>query len=180
MFDVGAYGDEFARAAALLVRHHGDDPEAMRVGLGLDNIVSHHHDALLTGFYAAAKGHEAKGLARLALAQYLEEEAKFTAGDAPVQGRQKNRYAGVIGEDGKPFVKEVEQSDEEYAYILQLRMRDPEAMRSLAEAALSGGHRRVRRRRSSHRQAARAGGALEESRAEVERQAAHARRSLPS
>jgi hypothetical protein len=69
MFDVGPYGDEFARAAALLVRHHGDDPEAVRIGLSLDNIVSQHHDALLTGFYAAAKGHEAKGLARLALAR---------------------------------------------------------------------------------------------------------------
>ena len=35
MSDTGAYGDEFARAAALLVRHHGDDPEAVRVGLDL-------------------------------------------------------------------------------------------------------------------------------------------------
>ena len=33
-------------------------------------------DALLLGFYAAAKGHEAKGLARLALAQYLAHKAK--------------------------------------------------------------------------------------------------------
>ncbi len=68
MWKVGEYGDEFARAAALLVRHFGDDPEAVRVGLGLDNIVSHHTDQLLAGFYAAAKGHEAKGLARLACA----------------------------------------------------------------------------------------------------------------
>ena len=32
-----AYGDQFARAGALLVRHHGDDPEAVRIGLTLDN-----------------------------------------------------------------------------------------------------------------------------------------------
>ena len=137
MFDVGPYGDEFARAAALLVRHHGDDPEAVRVGLGLDNIVSQHHDALFTGFYAAAKGHEAKGLARLALAQYLEQEARFVAGTRGAQGRQKTRYIGVIGEDGKPFDKEVEQSDEEFAYILQLRLRDPDAIRALAERLYS-------------------------------------------
>ena len=34
------YGDEFARAAALLVRHHGDDPEAVRIGLRLDNLLT--------------------------------------------------------------------------------------------------------------------------------------------
>ncbi len=133
MFDVGEYGDEFGRAAALLVRHHGDDPDAVRVGLGIGNIVSHHHDALLSGFYAAAKGHEAMGLARLALAQYLEEAVKFTASARTLPGRQKTRYHGVIGEDGKPFDKEVEQSDEQYAYVLQLRLRDPEAMQALAE-----------------------------------------------
>ena len=60
--DDGPYGDEFARAAALLVRHHGDDPEAVRIGLGLDNRVTPRRDALLFGFYAAAKGREAKGL----------------------------------------------------------------------------------------------------------------------
>ena len=67
--DMGAYGDEFTRAAALLVRHHGDDPEAVRIGLRLDNVVTLGRDALLLGFYAAAKGREAKGLARLGLAQ---------------------------------------------------------------------------------------------------------------
>ena len=73
--DGGPYGDEFARAAALLVRHHGDDPEAVRIGLRLDNRVTPRRDALLFGFYAAAKGREAKGLARLALAQYLAQKA---------------------------------------------------------------------------------------------------------
>ena len=94
MLDVGAYGDEFARAAALLVRHHGDDPEAVRVGLGLDNIVSQHRDALFSGFYAAAKCREAKGLARLALAQYLEETAKFAAGTREVQERKRIATTG--------------------------------------------------------------------------------------
>lgn len=74
--DFGAFGDQFARAGALLVRHHGDDPEAVRIGLTLDNWVTPRRDALLLGFYAAAKGHEAKGLARLALAQYLAHRAK--------------------------------------------------------------------------------------------------------
>ena len=133
MFDTGPYGDEFCRAAALLVRHHGDDPDAVRVGLKLDNIVSHHHDALLMGFYTAAKGHEAKGLARLALAKYLEMEAKFAAGTRMATGRQKNRYLGFIDDNGKSYEKEFDQSDEEYAYILELRLRNPDAIRAEAE-----------------------------------------------
>jgi RNA polymerase sigma factor (sigma-70 family) len=137
MWKVGEYGDEFARAVELLVRYHGDDPEAVRVGLSVDNIVSHHSDALVTGFYAAAEGHEAKGLARLALAQYLQEAAKFTAASRQMPGRQKNRYHGVIGDDGKLYDKEVEQTAEEYAYVVQLRLRDPDAMRALAERLYS-------------------------------------------
>ena len=56
MSDGGPYGDEFGRAAALLVRHHGDDPEAVRVGLQLDNLTSANRDALLTGFLARPRG----------------------------------------------------------------------------------------------------------------------------
>jgi RNA polymerase sigma factor (sigma-70 family) len=133
MSDEGTYGDEFARAAALLVRHHGDDPEAIRVGLTMDNLASPHRDALLTGFYASANGREAKGLARLALAQYLEQKAKYANGTKTFQARHKIKYIGVIGDDGKPFDKEVEQSTEDYTYILQLRLCDPNAIRAEAE-----------------------------------------------
>ena len=58
--DFRAYGDQFARAVALLVRHHGDDAEAVRIGLRLDNWVTPRRDALLLGFYASAKGREAR------------------------------------------------------------------------------------------------------------------------
>ena len=87
--DMGAYGDQFARAGALLVRHHGDDPEAVRIGLRLDNVVTPRRDALLLGFYASAKGREAKGLARLALAQYLAHKAKEVVYARSVEGRPK-------------------------------------------------------------------------------------------
>ena len=63
--DAGAYGDEFARASALLVRNHGDDPDAISVGQGLNNVLTAHRDALLLGFYASAKSRESQGLARL-------------------------------------------------------------------------------------------------------------------
>ena len=74
--DMGAYHDEFSRAAALLVRYHGNDPEAVRIGLRLDNVLNPGRDAVLFGFYSAAKDREAKGLARLALAQYLKEKSR--------------------------------------------------------------------------------------------------------
>jgi RNA polymerase sigma factor (sigma-70 family) len=105
--DRGPYGDEFARAAALLVRHHGDDPEAIRVGLRLSNVLTPHRDALLLGFFATAKGAEARGLARLALAEYLEKKAQAAADTRKIQGRRKIVLGGFIGDDGKIFDKEI-------------------------------------------------------------------------
>ncbi len=128
------YGDEFSRAAALLVRHHGDDPEAVRVGLQMNNIGSTHRDMLLTGFLASAKGRESKGLARLALARYFQVKAGHAAEIKKGDGqRHKIVYSGAIGDDGKPHDEEVEQPDEFYAYELQLRMCDPDAIKAEAE-----------------------------------------------
>ncbi len=133
MGDQGPYGDEFARAAALLLRHHGDDPEAIRIGLQLDNVLTLHRDALLLGFYASAKGHEAKGLARLALAQYLEKKSTFIKSSRKSQGRPKKILHGFRDEEGKTIEKRVESTDEEYSYIMDLRLGDSEATRAEAE-----------------------------------------------
>jgi thiol-disulfide isomerase/thioredoxin len=126
--DAGAYGDQFARAAALLVRHHGNDPEAVRIGLTLDNQVSPRRDALLLGFYVAAKGREAKGLARLALAQYLARKAEHVVYARSVEGRPKTRALNA----GK-VVREFDMTDERYAYHLELRQCDPQVIRAEAE-----------------------------------------------
>jgi thiol-disulfide isomerase/thioredoxin len=131
--DAGTYGDEFARASALLVRHHGDDPDAISVGLGLSNVLTAHRDALLLGFYASAKSRESQGLARLALAQYLERKALFAKGTRKATKRQTIIYRGIIGDDGKPYDKHVEQSDEDYAYVLALRLCDADAIKAEAE-----------------------------------------------
>ncbi len=106
--DFKEYGDQFARAVALLVRHHGDDPEAVRIGLRLDNWVTPRRDALLLGFYASAKGREARGLARLALAQYLAHKAKEVVYARGVEGRPKMRIMG-----GGKVVREVDLIDEQ-------------------------------------------------------------------
>jgi thiol-disulfide isomerase/thioredoxin len=125
--DEGAYGDEFARAAALLVRHHGDDPEAVRIGLRLDLSLSPRRDALLLGLYAAAKGREAKGLARLALAQYLAHKAEEVVYARSVEGRPRMRILR-----GGKVVRELDLSDERYAYHLALRQCDPQVIRAEA------------------------------------------------
>ena len=126
--DMGTYGREFARAGALLVRHHGDDPEAVRIGLRLDNVVSFRRDALLLGFYAAAKCRESKGLARLALAQYLAHKAREVVYARSVEGRPKWR-----GLSGGKVVREFDLTNEEYAYHLGLRQCDPQVIRAEAE-----------------------------------------------
>jgi thiol-disulfide isomerase/thioredoxin len=126
--DLGEYGDQFARAAALLVRHHGDDPEAVRIGLRLDNVLSPRRDALLLGFYAAAKGREAKGLARLALAQYLHQKAKEVDYARSTQGRPKQRIIS-----GGKVIRELELTDEQYAYHLELRQFDAQVIRAESE-----------------------------------------------
>ena len=130
--DFGAFGDQFAGAAALLVRHHGDDPEAVRIGLELDNVLSVRRDALLMGLMASAKNREAKGLARLGLAQYLQKKALAAAAVRKFPGRPKNRFR-AIGDDGKLYDKEAEAPDEDYAYHLLLRQCDADFLRAEAE-----------------------------------------------
>ena len=132
MPDRGPYGDEFARAAALLARHHGDDPEAIRIGLSLDNVLSSHRDTLLLSFLASAKGREAKGLARIALAPYLESKARYADFTRDFRAGHKLKFPG-FDDDGKEIENEVELSAEEYAYILDLRLCDPKALRAEAE-----------------------------------------------
>ena len=129
----GPYSGGFALAADWLVHNFGDDPDAVRVGLGLDNIVSLYRDNLLLGFYASAKGREAMGLSRLALAQYLEMKAMAARGAREVQGRRTITYIGVVGEDGKPYDMKKEQTDQEYAYLLHLKQCDVDYLRAESE-----------------------------------------------
>jgi thiol-disulfide isomerase/thioredoxin len=125
--DTGTSADRFAVASALLVRHHGDDPEAVRIGLDLAGFPSHHRAALLLGFYAAAKGREAKGLARMALAQYLERKSAHVAYARANRDRPSRRLVRA-----SKVVAEVEMSDEQYAYHLELGQCDPDALHAEA------------------------------------------------
>jgi thiol-disulfide isomerase/thioredoxin len=129
----GAYSDEFTRAVLLLLRYQADDPEVARVALGLDNTCSPARDLFLGGLYVRAKGHEAKGLATVALGQYLEMKAKTAAALRNVKGpAQKKMRVQTFDEGGRFIEKEFDIPQEDQAYQLHLRMSDPEAIRTEA------------------------------------------------
>ena len=90
--------------------------------------MSPRRDALLLGFYAAAKGREAKGLARLALAQYLAKKAKAVVYARRALGRPKRRMVGR-----GDVIREFDLTDEEYADLLELRQCDPQAIQAEAD-----------------------------------------------
>ena len=130
MGTAGPYSDEFTRAVLLLLRYHADDPEVARVGLGLDNLGSPVRDMFLEGLYIRAKGHETKGLAMVALGQYLEVKAKAAAALRNVKGpAQTKMRTQTFDEGGKLVEKEFELPQEQLAWHLHLRMTDPEAVR---------------------------------------------------
>lgn len=131
--DEGLYGEEFGRAAERLVRDFGDDPEAIRIGLQLNNLFSSHRDQLLAGFVASAKGHEAKGLARLALGRYLQRKADYARGVRPLGDRYSQVHKGIIGDDGEPHDMTEVEPDERYAYRILLSSCDPYAIETQAE-----------------------------------------------
>jgi thiol-disulfide isomerase/thioredoxin len=127
----GPYSDEFTRAALLLLRHHADDPEVARLGLQLDNICTSGRDLFLEGLHVQAKGHEAKGLARLALGQYLEVKARV----AGLPRRDKMRVP-TFDDNGKLVEKDLDFPPEFHAYQQQLRLCDPNTIRAEAKRLL--------------------------------------------
>jgi RNA polymerase sigma factor (sigma-70 family) len=129
----GGDGSAFEQAADWLVRHFGDDPDAVRVGLQLDNWLDFAHDSLLLHFYASAKSRESKGLARLALAQYLERKATFAENARKVEGRPTYTHDDLVRADGTLYTEQEVMPDDHYAYLLHLKHCDAGYLRAEAE-----------------------------------------------
>lgn len=105
----------------------------MRIGLRFDSAPTTVRDQLLLGFYASAKGRESKGLARLALAQYLERKAMMAKWAADVKERPTRIHDDIIAADGSLYtVKEI-LPDAEYAYTMHLKQCDVDYLRAEAE-----------------------------------------------
>jgi thiol-disulfide isomerase/thioredoxin len=87
----------------------------------------------LEGLYIRAKGREAKGLATVALGQYLEVKAKVAASLRNTKGpAQMKMRTQTFDEGGRLVEKEFDLPQEQLAWHLHLRMTDPEAVRSEA------------------------------------------------
>ncbi len=132
MSDVGVYTGEYDSAVNILIGNYADDPEAVRVGLQLDNILSRRRDAFLEGCYANATGHESKGLARLAYAQYLDRKVASVRAAHKFSDRNKIFYE-KYDDQGKLVPTSIEESNEDFAYKVGLRWIEADAMRAEAE-----------------------------------------------
>jgi thiol-disulfide isomerase/thioredoxin len=129
----GPDAGEFALGANWLARNFGDDPDAVRVGLELDNGPNADRDHLLLRFYASAKGRESKGLARLALAQYLGRKAIVAEGARKVEGRPTYTHDDLVRADGSLYTEKEVMPDEDYAYLLHLKQCDLNYVRAEAD-----------------------------------------------
>jgi thiol-disulfide isomerase/thioredoxin len=129
----GSYAGEFVVAANWLVCHFGDDPDAVRVGLDFDIQPTAGRDFLLLNFCASAKGRESKGLARLALAQYLERKAGSVERAKKVEGRPTYTQNDLVRADGTLYSETEVMPDVEYAYELHLKQCDAGYLRAEAE-----------------------------------------------
>ena len=132
MSDAGAFGGEYETAVGLLVHNFADDPEAVRVGLQLDNIINRRRDAFIEGCFANATSHESKGLARLAYAQYLEHMVPMVRGAHNFPQRSVFRYEKK-DKDGKTVLVTMPEPNDDFAYDVSLRWIDPNSMRTEAE-----------------------------------------------
>jgi thiol-disulfide isomerase/thioredoxin len=134
MGGAGPYADEYMRAVLMLLRHHADDPEVARLGLQIDNIGTVGRDVFLEGLYVQAKGREAKGLARVALAQYLMTKLHYAEAGRNAAGRPLTDkiHIQTYDDTGKLAEREIAVPPEEKAYQLHARQYDPEAIRAQA------------------------------------------------
>ncbi len=131
--DRAPYAGEFAIASTWLVRHFGDDPDTIRVGLDLDNWPTANRDNLLLCFYASAKSRESKGLARLALAQYLHRKTTLAEGARKVEGRPTYTHDDLVRADGTLYTEKEVMPDDDYAYLLHLKQCDANYLRAEVE-----------------------------------------------
>ncbi len=130
--DGGDYGDDFARAVRLLVWHYADDPEVARAALGLERVIGERRDIFINGIYANAQNREAKGLIRLARADYLITQAGFSASARKFPSRLVVTYQGY-DDQGKRVEMRNNGSNEDEGYRVYLRMLDPDFVRKEGE-----------------------------------------------
>ena len=133
---VGPRSVPIGQAVEGLLAHHPNDPIVARAALGVFNLPSQHRASLVRGLYRKAESHEVKGLAALALAQYLQTEASIVQLAHSTPSQPNSRYAGY-DEAGKPVVEDTGYKDYDDAYWDRLKGDDEAAMRRESEDLFS-------------------------------------------
>ena len=120
-------GAQVRTAIEMLLRHHAGEPAAIRVVQDFSNNARREADALMRSFFDRAEGREAKGIATLAMAQYLDKKAAaaaFAAGKAV----QPNAKVLSYNKQGRPVQTEGPKPFDD-AYWEHLRASDAQAIR---------------------------------------------------
>src|SRR5262249_18172970 len=114
-------GGAFRIAADWLVQNFRDDSDAVRRRPDLDPAPDFERDNLGLSFYASAKSRESKGLARLALAMYLQKKAGLARSARKVEGRPTYTHDDLVRADGTLYTEKQLMPDGDYAYLLHLK-----------------------------------------------------------
>jgi peroxiredoxin len=120
----GPLRDQVVRSVEVLLRHYADEPRiAWRVWFKRNGMPSRLDDRLLPGLVAGARRREAKGLALLALAEYVEEKAGY------VVRVQEDPPPFTLGRPGGPQSRPFDD-----AYEKEFRALDAAPLRREAQA----------------------------------------------
>ena len=117
--------DQFHRSVNVLLRHYADEPRiAFRVLVRSSDIPSPFDDRLIPLLAASARRRETKGLALMAMGDYLEDKARMVL---RVQAA-KGRYHIDLPESGKTWESPL------YSEVYEKALRESDAVALFAEA----------------------------------------------
>jgi hypothetical protein len=120
----GALIDQLTRSVDVLLRHYADEPRiAFRVRVRPSTLPSRLDDLLTAPLAAAARRRETKGLALLALGEYLEDKARMVHRVKAAEGRYH-----VDVEPGKTW------ESPSYSEVYEKALRESDAVALFAEA----------------------------------------------
>jgi peroxiredoxin len=124
--DALLYGVEFRRAASLLVEFHSDNPYVARQALWMHNLGSPGRDIFIYGLFATARSQESIGMAKLAMAQYLQIKISNAKEAKKVKGRES--YKVFYNDENDKLIEEERfEMDHQFAYSEMLRTFDIKA-----------------------------------------------------
>lgn len=125
--DSGEHGAELRRAVTLLLQYHGDSSYVASQAVMMNNVASPARDILIYGLNATARSPETRGLAKLALASYLNRKLEWVTASKLRRERSTVRYATLNDKGERVYITEPE-PDSQFAYWLEIQSIDPKEL----------------------------------------------------